>query len=95
MQQFIQLSVVNVPLLAVTKAVKLDFFTEREKRWWWGLCQVHHKLSYTTFRDVKTFAEKKKRQLKEDGGSVQHAGQNRSSCDALESAGNTNERADL
>lgn len=60
-----------------------------------GLCQVHHKLSYTTFQDVKTFAGKKK-QLKEDGGSVQHAGQKQdSSCNALESAGNRNERADL
>lgn len=60
----------NVPLLAVNKAVKLDFFTGQDRDSTEGerkeeeervvqltdfLCQVHHKLRFITIQDVTTF----------------------------------------
>lgn len=95
----------NVPLLAITKAVKLDFFTGWDRdsgagegccatRHWESLCQVHHKLSYTTFQDMATFTAATKGWWKVLF-STRGTRKKRSSWDSLERAGKRSGRADL
>lgn len=62
------------------------------------LCQVHHKLSYTTLQDKGGTWTCNNREQKKDGGKVSPAymtRQKHSSCDSLESSGNRTGSADL